>query len=518
MKIDLTNLPTDTAFLHQIITDLVVTNQYLQDQLALLKAKRFGKSSEKLDAQIEELEERIEEGELLGIIPIKEAEAEEECEDEVIPKSSSATKPKGRKKLPDHLERINVHLNPDPICPTCGGESFRTICEDTSETLEYIPSSFKVMRYIRPRCACTSCETIVQAHPQSKTIDKGLVGPGLLSHILIQKYCNHLPMYRQSEIYAREDIDLSRSTMAGWAGRCARLLEPLVEEIRKSVFSSSQIHSDDTPVRVLAPGLGKTKTGRIWNYVRDGRPHGDTTTPPAICYFYSPDRKGERPQVHLQSYNFTGTLHADAYGGYDRLYKSDQNEEAKIFEAACWAHARRKFYEVTVTTDNANIASEVLTQISKIYAIETQIKGKDPDQRLKARQEQSKPLVEELFLFLHKSLKLLPKKSMTAKAINYALNNQVALMRFLNDGKIEIDNNASERAMRPIALGRKNWMFAGSDRGGETAADMYTIIETAKLNNINPWKYLRHVLATIQDHNSQKMVDLLPWNVKLEGT
>lgn len=294
-----------------------------------------------------------------------------------------------------------------------------------------------------------------------------------------------------------------------------QLLEPLTEEIKKSIFSSSQIHSDDTPVKVLTPGLGKTKTGRIWTYLKDGRPHGDITNPPAVCYFYSEDRKGARPASHLKSYNFTGILHADAYSGYDKLYE-DRGDESLITEAACWAHARRKFYEITVATNKASIATEVLEQISKIYKIEDDIKGRDPDQRLKKRQELSKPLTEKLFLYLKQSLSLLPKKSMTAKAIHYALNNQAALMRFLNNGKVEIDNNASERAMRPIALGRKNWLFAGSDSGGETAASIYTIIETCKLNDINPWKYLRHILSIIQDYNSQKIVDLLPWNVRLE--
>jgi len=288
----------------------------------------------------------------------------------------------------------------------------------------------------------------------------------------------------------------------------------LIDELRKSVFSASQIHGDDTPVKVLAPGIGKTKTGRIWTYVRDGRPHGDNITPPAVCYFYSPDRKGERPESHLK--DFTGTLHADAYSGYNNVYISDENPEAKITEAACWAHTRRKFYEVTVANDKASIANETLEQIGQIYKIEDEIKGLDPDKRHKRRQEESKNLVQKLFADWKKFYSALPKKSSTAQAISYALNNEVALMRFLDNGRIEIDNNAAERAMRSIAIGRKNWLFAGSDRGGDTAAAMYSLIETAKLNNINPWKYLQKVLGTIQDHNSTKIADLLPWNLKLD--
>jgi transposase len=534
MILDLKNLPIDTKLLHQIITDLVEKVTSLEDQLALLKAKRFGKSSEKLDKQINDLEHQIEESEslvaLAGLIPDKDEDNEEGIarggglDEEPSSQTQEKNRPK-RKKLPEHLERTDEISNPDPKCPTCDSESFRKISDDISETLEYIPSSFKVIRHIRPRCVCINCETIVQAYPSSKAIDKGKAGPGLLAHILVQKYCNHLPLYRQSQIYEREGIDLSRSTMASWAGQCAILLQPLIEELKKAVFGGSQIHGDDTTVKVLAPGLGQTKTGRIWTYVRDGRPHGDTTTPPAVCYFYSPDRKGERPEAHLK--DFTGVLHADAYSGYDKLYyttitttdkdgkKVSQTKESNITEAACWAHTRRKFYEVTQVSDKATIANETLERMASIYHIEEEIRGQLPEARLKERQARSKALVEELFTFWQRAIPKLPQKSQTAKAIAYAMNNKTALMRFLSNGKIEIDNNAAERSMRSIALGRKNYLFAGSDRGGETAANIYSLIETAKLNNINPWSYLNYVLKNIQDHNSTKLADLLPWNVQL---
>jgi transposase len=511
MKLDLNNLPSGDEFTHQIIIDLIsevisLTDQNLslQEQLTLLKKQRFGKSSEKIESQIAELEAKIEEGELL------EAASTPKRSDALTEKPKNIPK---RQKLPENLERIDEILNPDPICPDCGGESFRKIADDVSETLEYIPSSFKVIRHIRPRCACINCEKIVQAFPSSKPIAKGMAGPGLLAHIIVQKYCNHLPFYRQSEIYAREDIDLSRSTMASWAGQCAALLMPLIEEIRKSIFASSHIHGDDTTIKVLAPGSGKTNTGRLWTYVRDGRKYGDNT-PPAVCYFYSPDRKGMRPEEHLK--DFTGVFHADAYGGYNKLYQVDENEISRITEAACWAHTRRKFYEVTVTSPNANIAMQTLEDIGQIYAIEGSISGLDPDKRYKARQERSRDLVLKLFINWKKYLKELPKKSATGLAINYALNNEAALKRFLDDGKIEIDNNAAERAMRSIALGRKNWLFAGSDAGGETAAAIYTVTETAKLNGINPWEYLKQVLARIQDHNAQRVAELMPWNLKLK--
>jgi transposase len=382
MKIDLKNLPSGDEFTHKIIIDLVaalvVEREKLtakEAELALLKAKLYGKSSEKLKKQVEDLEQQIEESEtaIAADIPLS-----SDDEAEVSAASAPKQKPK-RKKLPEHLPRTDIVLNPDPKCPECGGEDFRKISDDISETLEYIPSSFKVMRYTRPRCACINCETIVQAYPKSGGIDKGKAGPGLLAHILVQKYCNHLPFYRQSEIYAREGIELSRSTMASWAGQCSRLLRPLIEELKKLVFASSRIHGDDTPIKVLAPGIGKTKLGRIWTYVRDGRAYGDRT-PPAVCYFYSPDRKGERPFNHLK--DFTGVLHADAYSGYDKIYQqTDENNETKVTEAACWAHARRKFYEVTLHSDNAAIAFSSIEQIGKIYAIEQEIRGLDPGRR-----------------------------------------------------------------------------------------------------------------------------------------
>lgn len=509
MKLDPKNLPVDTKLLQQIITDLLTENLSLKDklkslknQLALLKAKRFGKSSEKLDKKIAELELKIEEEEGNNCNKVIEDNLEEESDKD----NKEKNKPK-RQPLPPHLPREEKLINPNPICPNCGSEDFHKISDDISETLDYIPSSFKVIRTIRPRCACKNCEYIVQAEVPEKPIVKGKAESSLLAHILVQKYCNHLPYYRQSEIYQREEnVILSRSTMASWGGVCARLLNIIVDEIKKEVFNSSHIHGDDTIIKVLAPELGKTKTGRLWAYARNGKNHG-SNIPPAICYFYSPDRKGTRPAKHLE--NFKGIFHADAYPGYDKLYGND------ITEAACWAHTRRKFYEVTVTNDKANIATEILSRISQLYKIEEDIRGFLPDKRLENRQQKSKSLIDDLFKRLKYLKNKLPTKSITAKAIYYALNNEEALKRFLTDGKIEIDNNAAENAMRPIALGRKNWLFAGSDNGGETAANIYSITETCKINNINPQKYLSKVLSAIQSHKVKDIAQLLPWNVKL---
>lgn len=532
IDIDVDNLPKDTIVLHSMVTTLAIDNKLLNEinnlltaknknlleknrlllaKLAILRHQRFGKSSEKLTKQIDELENQIEENETDIAIPAEEIEDSIEQEETDEAKTVGLRRT-GRQKLPEHLEREEILLAPDAQCPECGGSSMRKISDDISEVLEYVPLSFKVKRYIRPRRACNECDKIVQAYAPSLTIDKGKAGAGLLAHILIQKYCNHLPLYRQSEIYKREEIELSRSTMAGWVGQCSKLLAPLIEEIRKTVFASSQIHGDDTPVKVLAPGTGKTKIGRLWCYLSNGENYGDDA-PPAVCYYYSPDRKGSRPLEHLAEYK--GVLHADAYSGFDKLYKDKDGNKTAIEESACWAHARRKFYEITLMNENAKIAEQVIIEISKLYKIESTIRGMQSEERLEYRRQHSKSIVDKLFVYIKSNLKKLPSKGETVKAINYALNNEQALRTFLANGKVEIDNNAVERAIKPVALGRKNWLFAGSDNGGERAANIYTLIETAKLNGLNPWQYLQKVLADIQDYNSLKLAELLPWNITL---
>ena len=477
----------------------------LEERLRLLKAKRFGKSSERLERQIDVVERLLEEEETLLGFNLKPS---------VTSKDNTQEKGKAkRKKLPAHLPREEVVLEPEATCDSCGSKAFRKIGEDVSEILERIPESYKVIKYIRPRCACTNCDNIVQAYTPSKVIDKGIAGPGLLADIFVNKFSNHLPAYRQSQMFEREGIDIPRSTISSWLGQGAQLLEPIAELIREYVISCNQIHGDDTPVKVLNPGTKKTKTGRMWVYVNDGRPRGDDS-PIAAGYHYSPDRKGERPEEHLK--DFTGILHADAYAGYNNLYISEENPDATVEEVCCWAHVRRKFYDIVASNDKANIAHRIIDKIGEIYHIESTIRGLSPDIRLKTRKEKSVKLVNELFTGFKKAYKQLPKKSSTAKAIAYAVNNEVALRRFLGNGNIEIDNNAAERALRSVAVGRKNWLFAGSDKGGKTAAIIYTILETAKLNNVNPVKYLHKVFDIIQDYQSNKLQDLLPWNIKLE--
>lgn len=500
-----TKLATDNSELSKKNSELLDRITKLAEQLKLLKAKRFGKSSEKLERQIDIVERLLEEKEtLLGF----QTKSKFSVEDNVKEKGQAK-----RKKLPAHLPREEVILEPELKCDSCGGYTFRKIGEDVSEILERIAESFKVIKYIRPRCACTNCDNIVQAYAASKVIDKGIAGPGLLADIFVNKFCNHLPAYRLSQIYGREGIDLSRSTISSWLGSGSKLLEPIADLIREYVLSCNQIHGDDTPVKVLNPGTGKTKTGRMWVYVNDGRPRGDIS-PVAAGYYYSPDRKGERPQEQLK--DFTGILHADSYAGYNKLYTSKENPNGTVEEAACWAHTRRKFYDIVACNDKANIALAVIDKIGEIYDIESKIRVLDPDVRLKTRKEKSVQLVDELFTGFKNAYKKLPKKSSTAQAIAYALNNEVALGRFLDNGSIEIDNNAAERALRPVAIGRKNWLFAGSDEGGKTASIIYTLVETAKLNNVNPVKYLHTVFNVIQDYKAKHLQDLLPWNIILE--
>src|ERR1022692_3778045 len=480
--------------------------EHLKLLIAKLQRMQFGRKSEKLARQIEQLELRLED---LQSKPAESALlAESPCATPASPLPIAAVKP-ARRPLPEHLPRQTQRHEPkESACPDCGG-ALSKLGEDVSEMLEYVPASFFVVRHVRPKLSCTKCDHIVQAAAPTRPIARGIAGPGLLAHVLVSKYADHLPLYRQSEICARHGVELERSTLADWVGGTSELLDPLVETLRRYVMAAGKVHADDTPVPVLAPGNGKTKTGRLWTYVRDDRPAGSMAAP-AVWFAYSPDRKGEHPERHLRT--FRGALQADAYAGFNQLYK----EDGRIQEIACWAHVRRKFYDLQ-EAHASPIASEALERIAALYAIEKEIRGRPPDERQQVRMLRSRPLLQPLRDWFEVSLPKLSRKSDTTAAIRYALGLWPALTRYCDDGRLEIDNNAAERALRVVALGRKNYLFAGSDPGGERAASIYSLIGSAKLNGLDPEAYLREVLTRIADHPVNRIADLLPWNISPTG-
>lgn len=475
--------------------------EHLKLLLSKLHRMQFGRKSEKLARQIEQLELRLEE--LQSNVGEEEPKPPDPASVAASWGGTTAAKPI-RRAWPDHLTRQTQRHDPkETVCPQCQGE-LRKLGEDVSEMLEYVPASFVVIRHVRIKLSCTKCDCIVQAEAPSRPIERGAAGPGLLAHVLVSKYCDHQPLYRQSEIYARQGVELERSTLADWVGASSRLVEPLVEALQDYVMEAGKLHADDTPVPVLAPGNGKTKTGRLWTYVRDDRPAGDRAAP-AVWFAYSPDRKGEHPEQHLGK--FRGTLQADAYAGFNQLYA-----DGRIQQAVCWAHVRRHFYDLE-QAHASPIAQEALLRIVALYKVEDQIRGKPPEERRALRQAESKPLLDSLRQWLETTLSKLSRKSDTTAAIRYALSRWDALTRYIEDGHIEIDNNAAERSLRGVALGRKNYLFAGSDAGGDRAAAIYSLIGSAKLNGLDPEAYLRQVMTRIADHPINRIKDLLPWNI-----
>jgi transposase len=465
----------------------------LKHQLAGMRRHRFGVSSEALD----QLQLTLEDEEV--------AQAAENIEAPVESDPVHDPEPKGqpkRKPLPDHLPRHEEVLSPGENCSNCGG-TLKTLGQDVTEELEYVPGRFIVNRIVRPRMACACCEAIHQTAMPSRPIERGRPGPGLLAHVLVSKYADHLPLYRQSQIFERDGVDLPRSTLTDWVGQSTALLKPLADAIRNHVLKGQAIFADDTPVKMLVPGNGKTKTARLWAYVRDERPFAGEAQP-ASWYQFSPDRKGARPNKHLL--NYEGWMHADGYAGFNGLYRT-----GKITEVACMAHIRRKFVDVYQSQGSA-IAEEAIKRIAKLYGIEKEVRGQPPDERLKARQSRSKPVFEDLETWLHAQLPRISGKSPLAGSIRYALTRMKKLRPYLNHGFLELDNNAAERSMRPIALGRKNYLFMGSERGGKSAAIAYTLIETAKLNSVDPQAWLTDVLTRIADHKINRIDELLPWH------
>jgi transposase len=472
--------------------------EHLKLLLEKMRRNVYGASSEKLERDVDQLELRLED--------LESDKAADEVAELLASDKPVKNKPI-RRPLPDHLQReVVTHLPAEDCCPDCGGQ-LRKLGEDVSEYLERIPETFKVVRHVRVKMSCTGCDTIVQPSAPPRPIERCLAGPALLAHVLAAKYANHIPLNRQSEIYAREGVELDRSTLAGWVGASSQLLAPLVEAIRRHVMSASKIHADDTTVPVLSPGRGRTKIGRLWTYVRDDRPAG-IDTPPAVWFAYSPDRKGEHPRQHLK--DFRGVLQADAYAGFGHLYGT-----GNILEAACMAHARRKFHDIHEAHPSP-ITTEALDRIGALYGIEREIRGQIAERRREIRQTRARPLLDDLHRWLRQRLTSLSAKSDTAAAIRYSLSRWRALTRYVDDGLIEIDNSSAERALRAVALGRKNYLFAGADSGGDRAASIYSLVGSAKLNGLDPELYLRHVINRIAQHPINRIEELLPWNIQTD--
>lgn len=478
----------------------------LKVQLARLRRMKFGQSSERVTEMINQLELTLEDMETEQAVDLAIIEA-------AMPVADLSAKPKRQPKrlpLPEHLPRKNVvHVAPDADgCSACGGD-MGALGEDVTEVLEYVPARFHVVRHVRPKMACKKCDAISQAPAPALPIPRGRAGPKLLSHILVSKYADHLPLYRQSEIFAREGVALERSTLADWVGQVSWLLQPLVERIAKHVFASEKIHTDDIPVPVLAPGSGKTKTGRIWVYARDNR-KWNVKDPPAAVYYFSPDRKAEHPKAHLR--NYAGFLQADGYPGYEQLYAADR-QPGPLIEVACWAHVRRKIYDVW-KADSKSVASEGVEIIRQLYARHELARKSDPNVRGDPWKDVN-TVGRTFFAWADKVLGQISAKTPLAEALRYAVTRKTALLRFTQDPRLEIDNNRAENSVRAIALGRKNYLFAGSNKGGERGAAIYSLIETARLNGVNAQVWLADVLQRVADgHPINRLDELLPWNWK----
>ena len=505
MGIDLAALPDDVETLQGLVRSLAAERTALTEAQAEIERlhliikkllrSQFGRRAERLDD--DQLQFGLED--LNVDLARTEAKLPSSAEKASRPKPSD-----DRPSLPAHLAREDVRLDlGHQACPCCGGE-LHLIGETVSEMLDHVPARLRVIRIRRPRYGCRACGTIHQVRAPERPIAKGLASPALLAHVLVSKYCDHLPLYRQSQIFARQGVELDRSTLANWVGGACWWLEPLQARLAEHVFASQTLFADDTPLPVLDPGRGRTRTGRLWVYARDDRPWNGPD-PPAVVYLYSPDRRSERPASHLA--NFKGVVHVDGYPGFERL-----SDRGNIQLAACWAHARRKFYEVHEATGSP-VAAEALRRIAELYVIEAALRAQTADARRATRRTRSLPLVAAMKTWLEVELHRIPPRGALAEAIRYALTRWNALCRFLDDGRIELDNNSVERAIRPIALGRKNHLFAGSEGGAERWATVASLLATAKLNGVEPFTYLRDVLERMANgHPASRLDDLLPWN------
>src|SRR6267154_1663944 len=498
----------------------VIAHQQLQ--IAKLTRQLYGQHSERTVRLLDQMEMAFEE--------LESSASEDEIAAERAAAKTTNVMPFTRKRparqpFPEHLPRERVVVPGPTACECCGGARLRKLGEDVTETLEVIPRQWKVIQHVREKFTCRDCEKISQAPAPFHVTARGWAGPSLLAMILFEKYGQHQPLNRQAERYAKEGVPLSLSTLADQVGACCAVLTPLLRRLEAHVFAAERLHGDDTTVPVLAKG--KTDTGRCWVYVRDDRPFGGPD-PPAAMFYYSRDRAGEHAQAHLADY--AGIFQADAFGGYNKLYETDR-KPGLIMEAACWVHARRPFFQMADLTANARrtaqgkttsvispLALEAVRRIDALFEIERSINGQSAERRRAVRQDLSAPLVADLESWLRQQRAKLSRGNDLAKAMDYMLKRWPAFTRFLDDGRICLSNNAAERALRGIALGRKSWLFAGSDRGGQRAAVMYSLIVTAKLNDVDPQAWLADVLARIAEHPAHRIDELLPWNWRPRST
>ncbi|WP_340318392.1 IS66 family transposase [Rhizorhabdus argentea] len=489
---------------------------HLKLQIAKLKREQYGPSAEPTRRLLEQMELQLED---------LEADAGEDdlAAEAAVRKATNVTaferKRPARKPFPEHLPRERVVVPAPCSCPACGGARLSRLGEDVTETLEVIPRQWKVIQTVREKFSCRDCEKITQPPAPFHVVPRGWAGPSFLAMLLFEKYGQHQPLNRQAERFAREGVPLSVSTLADQVGAAAFALMPLYRLIETHVLAAERLHGDDTTVPVMAKS--KTDIARLWVYVRDDRPFAGAD-PPAALFHYSRDRRGEHPQAHLASWS--GILQADAYAGYGELY-APTRQPGPMLEAGCFAHARRKFFVLADVTAAASkksrgeqagtiypIALEAVQKIDALFDIERAINGKSPAERVALRQQLSAPLITELHAWLVEQVAKLSRSHDLAKAINYMLRRWAAFSRFLDDGRVCISNNAAERALRCVPLGRKAWLFCGSDRGGQRAAVLYTLIQSARLNDVDPQAWLADVLARIADHPAKRLGDLLPWN------
>jgi transposase len=507
VQIDLAALPDDPDVLQRMLREVVPELQAENEKLLLLVERllrhRFGPRSEKLD--LDQLR--------LGLEDEEQGAAEDDAARDAAeaPERRRRTRPANRNRgaLPAHLPRFEVIIDVESKeCPCCGG-ALHMIGEDRTEQLDIVPAQLRVKVLCRPRYGCRGCEgAVVQAPAPERPIDGGMATEALIAHVVISKFCDSLPLYRQAQMLKRQGITLDRSTLSTWVGRACWWLKPLYELVVSTVLSTDKVFADETTLPVLEPGRGKTKTGRLWCYAVDDRPWTGPTHP-AAAYVYSEDRRGEHPTAHLAA--FRGTLQVDGYAGFSNLVEA--RKDASIQLAFCWAHARRPFYEFYTSTDSP-LAAEVLARIAKLYEIEGDIRGHPPDLRKAVRQLRSRPMVEALHVWLQEHLPRVPGWSDLAKAMRYALRHWDGLIRYLDDGRLEMDTNVVERAIRPVTITRKNSLFAGSDAGARHWAIANTLIQTCKLNNVEPLAYLTDVLQRIVSGRtkSHELRTLLPWD------